>query len=167
MSAILFINKCLLLENFPREQISSETFCCQSLSIMRFFIWTVDMAFKSYWTAFLWPFIRPTLEPALVKSQLNEIINLQLPVLWAWREVYYNLHKQLTEWANRQKQEQVSVYRKELMATPCIPGLLSGLRNFSTTEDGPGNNKRTKIEIKYFMNTRASHEILLGISAKR
>lgn len=53
---------------------------------------------------FLWHFIRTTLELAAVKPELNEIINLQLPTLWAWREVYYNFHKQQAEGANRQEQ---------------------------------------------------------------
>lgn len=66
---------------------------------------------------FLWRFIRPTLELGAVKLELNEIINLQLPTLWAWREVYYNFHKQQAEGANRQKQAQILRYGKELTST--------------------------------------------------
>ncbi len=45
----------------------------------------------------LWRFIKPTRELAAVKPELNEIINLQLPTLWEWQEVYYNFHKQQAE----------------------------------------------------------------------
>ena len=53
---------------------------------------------------FLWRFIRPTSGRAAVKPELNEIINLQLLTLRAWREVYYNFHKQREEVASGQRQ---------------------------------------------------------------
>lgn len=56
-------------------------------------IWAGGITVKSCRMDFLWRFISPTLERAAVKPGLNEIINLQLPALWAWREVYYKFHK--------------------------------------------------------------------------